>query len=333
MKKGTLITHTLIILISLFLSINSYAQYAPQVGLQGCDAISFTSPAIINWAKTCTVTRGWLNILDTTLGKVNHGDEVWAVGNVANNGVVSLGDGGSALLTFHSPIKNGAGPDFAVFENSFTTSDTLAFIELAFVEVSSDGVHFVRFPANSNTDTINQTGAFTAMDAAKMNNLAGKYIAGYGVPFDLEILKDSIGIDVNSITHLRLVDVIGVLHSNFSTLDIIGREINDPFPTPFPSGGFDLDAVAVLYDQATAIDNINENSNNSTVSPNPFIDKFTISNQEKFEADLFDVLGVKVNAKKVGNTVYTSDLPIGVYLLKINSGNKVNIHKITKSHF
>ncbi|MDX5325803.1 MAG: hypothetical protein LPK80_06040, partial [Bacteroidota bacterium] len=25
-----------------------------------------------------------------------------------------------------------------------------------------------------------------------------------------------------------------------------GRIINDPFPTPFPSGGFDLDAVAVL---------------------------------------------------------------------------------------
>ena len=55
--------------------------------------------------------------------------------------VVSLGNGGSITLTFAEPIRNGAGFDFAVFENGHV--DT--FLELAFVEVSSDGAVFVRF--------------------------------------------------------------------------------------------------------------------------------------------------------------------------------------------
>ena len=57
--------------------------------------------------------------------------------------VVSLGDGGSITLTFAHPLSDGTGPDLAVFENAF--NDT--FLELAFVEVSSDGANFVRFPA------------------------------------------------------------------------------------------------------------------------------------------------------------------------------------------
>ena len=56
--------------------------------------------------------------------------------------VVVLGDAGSITLTFDAPICNGSGYDFAVFENSL--NDT--FLEFAFIEVSSDGEHFVRFP-------------------------------------------------------------------------------------------------------------------------------------------------------------------------------------------
>ena len=55
--------------------------------------------------------------------------------------VVCLGRGGVITLTFDAPIRDGAGWDFAVFENSF--SDT--FIELAYVEVSSNGTNFTRF--------------------------------------------------------------------------------------------------------------------------------------------------------------------------------------------
>ena len=61
--------------------------------------------------------------------------------------MVSLGKGGSITLSFDPPVSNGDGWDFAVFENGF--EDT--FLELAYVEVSSDGVVFVRFDNASLT--------------------------------------------------------------------------------------------------------------------------------------------------------------------------------------
>ena len=60
--------------------------------------------------------------------------------------VVVLGEDkdnpGSIVMTFDAPIRNGDGYDFVVFENSLDNT----FLELAFVEVSTDGEHFVRFP-------------------------------------------------------------------------------------------------------------------------------------------------------------------------------------------
>ncbi|MEZ4549679.1 MAG: hypothetical protein R2874_04140 [Desulfobacterales bacterium] len=51
---------------------------------------------------------------------------------------VVLGRGGSIILTFDPPVENGEGWDFAVFENSFNDFN----LELAFVEVSSNGTDF-----------------------------------------------------------------------------------------------------------------------------------------------------------------------------------------------
>jgi hypothetical protein len=48
------------------------------------------------------------------------------------------------------------GYDFAIFENGFPFGSGSFYLELAFVEVSSDGKHFVRFNAISNTDTTQQ---------------------------------------------------------------------------------------------------------------------------------------------------------------------------------
>jgi hypothetical protein len=64
----------------------------------------------------------------------------------------------------------------------------LAYLELAFVEVSSDGINYFRFPATSLTPTDNQVSNTAYMNAANINNLAGKYIGGYGTPFDLDEL-------------------------------------------------------------------------------------------------------------------------------------------------
>jgi hypothetical protein len=200
----------------------------------------------VNWAKTCILKRGWQNMADTTLGKADVGAEESAIGE-PGNGVVSLGDGGEAILTFNPPIKNEPGYDFAVFENGFPFGSGSFYLELAFVEVSSDGNHFVRFNAISNSDTIQQIDQFSGVDASKINNLAGKYIGNYGTPFDLDEFLPLSSININQITHIRIVDVVGSMDNTFAKRDSRGVKINDPWPTPFGSSGFDLDAVGVIH--------------------------------------------------------------------------------------
>jgi hypothetical protein len=44
---------------------------------------------------------------------------------------------------------------------------------------------------------------------------------------------------------VRIVDVVGSL--TLGSVDSLGNVVNDPYPTAFASGGFDLDAVGVLH--------------------------------------------------------------------------------------
>lgn len=227
-----------------FIPVALFAQFAPQAGLAGSNAISADSNVFINWANGYTIQRSWQNMADTALGKVTAGEE-WSITGKAGNGVISLGDGGEITLTFPYAIRNGTGADFAVFENGFKVNDSLAFLEFAFVEVSTNGQRFVRFPAQYIGST-QQIGAFTGADAKNYHNLAGKYISGFGTPFNLDDVKDSSGLDVNNIQFVRIIDVKGAVDSRGSK-DINGNFINDPWPTPFPSAGFDFDAVGVIY--------------------------------------------------------------------------------------
>lgn len=226
---------------------NVSCQYAPAAGLPGSDAISASDARFGEWATGCTLQRGWQDIAQPSLGFTTVGDENSPLGRANENGVVSLGDGGIATLTFANPIFNGDGFDFAVFENAFPTDDSgRAFLEFAFVEVSSDGNHFVRFPAVSHIQDTAQL-AMVGIDCSLVNNLAGKYVSGYGTPFDLEELKNAPGLDVNHITHVRIIDVVGAILPQYATYDSEGNKVNDPYPTAFPSGGFDLDAVGVIH--------------------------------------------------------------------------------------
>ena len=97
------------------------------------------------------------------------------------------------------------------------------------------------------------TGVFAIPAQIEINNLAGKYESNYGTPFDLEELSKIPEIDVTKITHVRIIDVIGTLSNNYATRDSKGRKINDQYPTQFPSGGFDLDAVGVIPCQALRV--------------------------------------------------------------------------------
>jgi len=224
--------------------------------------IHFESEKIINWATNVSITRGYQNIMTPSLGLASFGEPSNGIGK-ADGEVVSLGDRGEAIITFTTPIINGEGCDFAVFENSAKYQE-LPFLELAFVEVSSNGVDFFRFPAVSNTQTATQTGGFDSTNPDNVYNLAGKHLTYYGTPFDLEELKNIDGLDINNITHIKIIDVVGSINPNYASYDSNGNIINDPFPTPFNSSGFDLDAVGVINQKATdhapvlikAIDNI-----------------------------------------------------------------------------
>ena len=241
------------------LSGNIFAQngpYPPAAGQEGSTAIPVNSDQFVCWATGIQLTRGYQNIANPP-AKVSFGYPALGLG-VAEGGsmeVVSLGDAGEAILTFDRPIVNGPGFDFAVFENSFDDY----FLELAFVEVSSDGVNFFRFPAVSLSSETEQIGTFGQVDATMIHNLAGKYRQGYGTPFDLDDVADNAGLDVNNIRFVKLIDVIGCIQDEYATYDSQGHKVNDPWPTEFNSSGFDLDGVGVINAGAPyEISNFNE---------------------------------------------------------------------------
>ncbi len=224
--------------------------YDPAAGKPGSMAIEASSKEIRFWAnKVVELERGWVDISRKDSGKTSAGLPEFALGPAMTEGVVSLGDGGWITLGFPQPITNGEGPDFVVFENGFSDE----FLELATVEVSSDGKKFVPFPAVSLTQSLEQVPPFGSLDAINLHNLAGKYRLGFGTGFDLEELKNEAELDVTAITAVRIRDVVGSLLPQFATLDSRGNTINDPWPTPFPTGGFDLDAVGVIHAQSDGI--------------------------------------------------------------------------------
>ncbi len=213
----------------------SAGPYAPAAGELGSTAIHMDDPAFVGWATGwenydpgAEVDKGW-KTPEKAVGK--------AVGN--SDDIVCLGRGGEITMTFDSPIRDGAGYDFAVFENAF--SDT--FLELGYVEVSSNGTDFFRFANNSLTS--GPVGGFGAMDPTNITGLAGKYRQGYGTPFDLSSLSPATGLDVDHIGWVRIVDIVG----DGTCLDTYGGVIYDPYPTK-GSAGFDLDAIGVINQSA-----------------------------------------------------------------------------------
>jgi hypothetical protein len=241
------------------------AQFHPPAGLEGSNAIHKDSAVFVGWATGCEVVRGYMNIAEPELGYASAGTPELAIGKAGQVGTVSLGDAGYAILTFEYPIINGEGYDFAVFENAFSDD----FLELAYVEVSSDGVNYFRFPSVSLTQTEEQIGTFGSVDATKINNLAGKYRVMYGTPFDLEELKDQPGLDVNHVTHVKIIDAVGSIDDEYARFDSEGNKINFPWPTPFETGGFDLDAIGVLHHDGPGLGVNHIALEHISVYPNP----------------------------------------------------------------
>jgi hypothetical protein len=308
----------------------AHAQFAPQVGIAGTTAIPATSVKFIGWATGCSIKRGLRNIAIPDSDYATTGDSSMATGP-ADVAIVSLGDSGVATLTFAAPIYNGPGADFAVFENGFSNpiDTTLAYLELAFVEVSSDGINYFRFPATSNTqDTAQIAGVGQYMDASRINNLAGKYIARYGTPFDLQELAGTPGLDVNNIIHVRVVDVVGDIGAH-ACKDNGGRPVNDPYPTPFATGGFDLDAVGVIYQVGVIPAGVNGVSAwpQVTTYPNPAKDEVTVVIADCMQwqsATITDMTGkvvTRLSALQPANKIILKGYNSGMYFLTLQDIN------------
>ncbi|MFW6146431.1 MAG: dockerin type I domain-containing protein [Planctomycetota bacterium] len=159
---------------------------------------------------------------------------------------------GSITLAFDVTIADGPGPDLAAFENGFSRTGAPSFFaELAYVEVSTDGVVFARFPSRSLAPRPDgDTWGYIPIDVTDVYNLAGKHANAHGncwgTPFDLADLADDPAVadgrvDLQAIHVVRIVDIPG----SGDFVDATGAPIYDGWPT-FGSGGFDLDAVGVL---------------------------------------------------------------------------------------
>lgn len=218
------------------------------------------NPLFFGWADGVTaytpapgVAPTWMNS-SLALGPVT-GD---------NFDIVSLGDlnatqiesgvlPGSITLTFAPPLRDKTGADFVVFENGLVSlggagvaGQILA--ELAYVEVSSDGETFARFPSRSLTPA--RVGSFGTIDASHVFGLAGKHAnalgESWGTPFDLAWLKENSlvtagRVNLDAVTHIRVVDIPG----DGSFRDSSGAPIYDAWVTA-GSGGHDLEAIGVI---------------------------------------------------------------------------------------
>lgn len=202
-------------------------------------AIPSNSPRFLEWAnaidasRTQFAPRGSSSISTTgfnSLGDLNAAEI--AAGNAP----------GFLTVTFPSGVRNGAGADFAVFENAFTFgSPNGLFLDLAYVEVSSNGVDFLRFPSiSTNSAPVQGSGAFAGYDTSNIYNLAGKHADSFGTPFDLAELAANplvVGgtVNLSNIQYVKLVDIPG----NGDFLDSMGNGILDNWLTS-GSGGFDF---------------------------------------------------------------------------------------------
>jgi hypothetical protein len=240
---------------------------------------------VVAYAPSDQTWSGVWNDPAKALGPVTGSNfDIVSLGELTQQEILQGVGPGYITLAFGDPngvIRNAPGYDLAVFENGMISQLTTSMgslqgqllAELAYVEVSSNGLDFARFPAVSLTPA--RTGAYGTTDMSNIHNLAGKHPNGYktctGTPFDLEELvnhPDVLGgkIDLDAIRYVRIVDVPGdgsflddaVQHVEPNTGPrwrhyAENHPIYDQWPT-WGSGGFDLEAVGVLHEQQYVAD-------------------------------------------------------------------------------
>ncbi len=173
------------------------------------------------------------------------------------------------------------------------------------------------------------------MDATKLNNLAGKYSALYGTPFDLQELTGIPQLNINSITHVKIIDVVGSINAAYGTYDKNNNVINDPWPTPFASSGFDLDAVGVINQSAVGVEEY-EKSFDGKIYPNPSngilnVELEILNDDTKIQ--ITNTLGKTVLNESIHiqhSTFNIQHFPAGIYFAHIETKKGTSITKLIK---
>lgn len=210
--------------------------------------ISKSSPLIVEWADKVTDYSPAPGVAPAYQNPVTG---YGSLGDLTQAQIDAGVQPGRITVGFPTGIADGPGADFAVFENGFAYgSPNGLFMELAFVEVSSNGVDFARFDCiSTNTAPVAGSGGFSGWDTTNVYNLAGKHLSGWGTPFDLSQLADHVLVrsgllDLSNVQYVRLVDIPG---TGFYK-DSLGNPILDAHPTT-GSGGFDFrlsEGIAVI---------------------------------------------------------------------------------------
>lgn len=276
--------------------------------------------------------------------------------------VYTLGTNGSIALEMAVPMFDGPGVDLIVYENPFFLTDTTnTFAEAMYVEVSSDGATWARFPSRYHGDP-GPFAPFTACPVEWYEGLAGAMpasggsvlgvdpldvVQGGGDAFDFEWLADdpnvaSGEVDLQLVRYVRLIDVgpgsvdslgatiwdHGLSLQASADLDaVIG--VNDGFngSTPGrPEVEMTLDAAGLLKIRVSDPDGINDVKFGLQASVNGAIVNF------------YSLLPLFLIVPIDGNTVefVTGPVPTGVFdaVLKVGAvdgdgltrGDVVNIH-------
>jgi hypothetical protein len=202
-------------------------------------AIPSSSPLFKEWANSIDPTRTQFAPRGSSVITLTGTN---SLGDLDAAEIAAGASPGYLTVTFPRGIRNVAGADFAVFENGFTFgSPNGLFAEFAYVEASSNGVDFARFPSvYTNTAPVAVSGPFAGFDVSNIHNLAGKHASSFGTPFNLdELVTDPLvasgAVKLAAIKYVKLVDIPG----NGAFLDSLGNGILDNWLT-VGSGGFDF---------------------------------------------------------------------------------------------
>ena len=199
-------------------------------------ALTAEDPRVIGWAEEVTA----LTLGEGLAEGAARPEEALGVAEGHPVRALSLGEGGRVTLRLSTPAADTPGADLGVFENSFNHT----FLELGFVEVSSDGHTFARLPSAYLGEE--RLGPFGEQPPEQISGLAGSTQGGAAEGLDLASLAGHPAVEMGlinpqEINYIRVVDIIGDGRAH----DTLSRPIYDPYPTAL-SAGFDLDGVCAL---------------------------------------------------------------------------------------